>query len=143
MNDINISHFVHQVNKSLRLTANAIQNYSFEKSEKIPTDLADEKDSGISQVRYGTVRYVRYGLPLFHSQVTGKISVRVFWKKRFAVSTVNIWYKKFLYRLSVFLVRIRICDTGFGSTDLDSLFIIFTSYCSSRTLTLYLFFSRN
>jgi hypothetical protein len=38
------------VNKSLRLTANAIQNYSFEKSEKIPTDLADEKDSGISQV---------------------------------------------------------------------------------------------
>jgi len=39
-----------EVNKSLRLTANAIQNYSFEKSEKIPTDLADEKDSGISQV---------------------------------------------------------------------------------------------
>ena len=42
-----------QVNKSLRLTANAIQNYSFEKSEKIPTDLADEKDSGISQVAAG------------------------------------------------------------------------------------------
>ena len=38
-----------QVNKSLRLTANAIQNYSFEKTDKLP-DMADEKDSGISQV---------------------------------------------------------------------------------------------
>ena len=48
------------VNKSLRLTANAIQNYSFDRMDKIcdisssvlmPTcDLADEKDSGISQV---------------------------------------------------------------------------------------------
>ena len=42
--------YVIQVNKSLRLTANAIQNYSFEKSDKIPTDLPDDKDSGISQV---------------------------------------------------------------------------------------------
>ena len=46
-----------EVNKSLRLTANAIQNYSFEKVEKMDitlaanADLADEKDSGISQVR--------------------------------------------------------------------------------------------
>eukprot|EP00092_Neocalanus_flemingeri_P004447 GFUD01004782.1.p1 GENE.GFUD01004782.1~~GFUD01004782.1.p1 ORF type:complete len:1502 (+),score=448.94 GFUD01004782.1:193-4698(+) len=45
-----------EVNKSLRLTANAIQNYSFDKVDKlsdisIPNwDLADEKDSGISQV---------------------------------------------------------------------------------------------
>merc|ERR1719154_648654 len=45
-----------EVNKSLRLTANAIQNYSFDKVDKlsdisIPAcDLADEKDSGISQV---------------------------------------------------------------------------------------------
>ena len=43
------------VNKSLRLTANAIQNYSFDKEKlcdiSMPTcDLADEKDSGISQV---------------------------------------------------------------------------------------------
>ena len=46
-----------EVNKSLRLTANAIQNYSFEKVDKMDitlaanADLADEKDSGISQVR--------------------------------------------------------------------------------------------
>ena len=45
-----------EVNKSLRLTANAIQNYSFEKVDKMDitlaanADLADEKDSGISQV---------------------------------------------------------------------------------------------
>ena len=39
-----------QVNKSLRLTANAIQNYSFDKNDKIP-DMPDEKDSGISQVK--------------------------------------------------------------------------------------------
>jgi len=45
-----------EVNKSLRLTANAIQNYSFEKVDKMDInlaasgDLADEKDSGISQV---------------------------------------------------------------------------------------------
>ena len=45
-----IKPYVIQVNKSLRLTANAIQNYSFEKSDKIPTDLPDDKDSGISQV---------------------------------------------------------------------------------------------
>ena len=44
------------VNKSLRLTANAIQNYSFDRMDKIcdismpNCDLADEKDSGISQV---------------------------------------------------------------------------------------------
>jgi len=44
------------VNKSLRLTANAIQNYSFDKVDKLcdismpSCDLADEKDSGISQV---------------------------------------------------------------------------------------------
>ena len=44
------------VNKSLRLTANAIQNYSFDKVDKLcdismpACDLADEKDSGISQV---------------------------------------------------------------------------------------------
>ena len=44
------------VNKSLRLTANAIQNYSFDRVDKLcdismPSyDLADEKDSGISQV---------------------------------------------------------------------------------------------
>jgi len=38
-----------EVNKSLRLTANAIQNYSFDKNDKIP-DMPDEKDSGISQV---------------------------------------------------------------------------------------------
>ena len=44
------------VNKSLRLTANAIQNYSFANVDKLcdismPSyDLADEKDSGISQV---------------------------------------------------------------------------------------------
>ena len=50
MNKFNARSCRLQVNKSLRLTANAIQNYSFEKSEKIPTDLADEKDSGISQV---------------------------------------------------------------------------------------------
>jgi len=42
-----------EVNKSLRLTANAIQNYSFEKSDKIPSDMPDEKDSGISQVSEG------------------------------------------------------------------------------------------
>jgi len=41
-----------EVNKSLRLTANAIQNYSFEKTDKLP-DMADEKDSGISQVSEG------------------------------------------------------------------------------------------
>ena len=46
-----------EVNKSLRLTANAIQNYSFEKVDKMDInlaasgDLADEKDSGISQVK--------------------------------------------------------------------------------------------
>ena len=45
-----IKPYVIQVNKSLRLTANAIQNYSFEKSDKIPTDLPDDKDSGISKV---------------------------------------------------------------------------------------------
>jgi len=45
-----------EVNKSLRLTANAIQNYSFDKVDKLSDislpncDLADEKDSGISQV---------------------------------------------------------------------------------------------
>jgi len=45
-----------EVNKSLRLTANAIQNYSFDKVDKMSDislpncDLADEKDSGISQV---------------------------------------------------------------------------------------------
>jgi len=45
-----------EVNKSLRLTANAIQNYSFDKVDKMDLgraasgDLADEKDSGISQV---------------------------------------------------------------------------------------------
>jgi len=44
------------VNKSLRLTANAIQNYSFANVDKLcdismpSCDLADEKDSGISQV---------------------------------------------------------------------------------------------
>jgi len=42
-----------EVNKSLRLTANAIQNYSFEKTDKIPADIPDEKDSGISQVSEG------------------------------------------------------------------------------------------
>ena len=48
-----------EVNKSLRLTANAIQNYSFEKVDKMDInlaasgDLADEKDSGISQVELG------------------------------------------------------------------------------------------
>jgi CLIP-associating protein 1/2 len=48
-----------EVNKSLRLTANAIQNYSFEKVDKMELglaasgDLPDEKDSGISQVRLG------------------------------------------------------------------------------------------
>jgi len=45
-----------EVNKSLRLTANAIQNYSFDKVDMLSDismpncDLADEKDSGISQV---------------------------------------------------------------------------------------------
>jgi len=45
-----------EVNKSLRLTANAIQNYSFDKVDKLcdismpSCDLADEKDSGISQL---------------------------------------------------------------------------------------------
>merc|ERR1719333_1057444 len=45
-----------EVNKSLRLTANAIQNYSFDKVDKLSDislpncDLADEKDSGISQL---------------------------------------------------------------------------------------------
>merc|ERR1719507_2291131 len=45
-----------EVNKSLRLTANAIQNYSFDKVDKMDLGraasggLADEKDSGISQV---------------------------------------------------------------------------------------------
>merc|ERR1719435_731034 len=39
-----------EVNKSLRLTANAIQNYSFDKVDKMSDLLPDEKDSGISQV---------------------------------------------------------------------------------------------
>jgi len=39
-----------EVNKSLRLTANAIQNYSFDKVDCVSDIMADEKDSGISQV---------------------------------------------------------------------------------------------
>ena len=40
-----------KVNKSLRLTANAIQNYSFDRTDKMRIDMMpDEKDSGISQV---------------------------------------------------------------------------------------------
>jgi CLIP-associating protein 1/2 len=42
-----------EVNKSLRLTANAIQNYSFERTDKMRSDMPDEKDSGISQVSDG------------------------------------------------------------------------------------------
>ena len=36
-----------EVNKSLRLTANAIQNYSFDKVDCVSDIMADEKDSGI------------------------------------------------------------------------------------------------
>ena len=60
-----------EVNKSLRLTANAIQNYSFEKVDKMDInlaasgDLADEKDSGISQVDPTWIQ-VQYKLFLWH-----------------------------------------------------------------------------
>ena len=60
-----------EVNKSLRLTANAIQNYSFEKVDKMDInlaasgDLADEKDSGISQVDPTWIQ-VKYKLFLWH-----------------------------------------------------------------------------
>ncbi|XP_023332730.1 CLIP-associating protein 2 isoform X2 [Eurytemora carolleeae] len=64
-----------EVNKSLRLTANAIQNYSFDRTDKMRIDMMpDEKDSGISQVYDGGLNIEEKLAALELERLEGRVS---------------------------------------------------------------------